>query len=79
MINAVKKSEPVLNLDRLVRSAARDETYCSYILDVVLPNGSYHSIEWFNWFWDEEVDNSDLSVKEFCLVWKAKLAKKEAI
>ena len=78
MIKAAKKKEPVLNLDRLVRSAARDEEYCSYILDVVMPNGSYHSIEWFNWFWDEEVAKSDLSVKEFCLVWKAKLAKGEA-
>ena len=79
MIKAAKKGGPVLNIDRLVRSAAREEAYCAFILDGIgLVDGSDYSIEWFDWFWDEEVANSDLSVKEFCLVWKAKLAKGEA-
>ena len=79
MIKAAKKDGPVLNIDRLVRSAVRNEEYCSFILDAIgLVDGSDYSIEWLEWFWDEEVAKSDLTVKEFCLVWKAKLAKGEA-
>ena len=41
MIKAAKKDGPVLNIDRLVRSAAREEAYCAFILDAIgLVDGS---------------------------------------
>ena len=68
MLNKVEK-EPVLNLDRMVRSAtagSAGEPYCGLIVDCL-----WQTKTWLNMtiadiesFWDEAAE-SDLTVREF--------------
>lgn len=68
MINKVSK-EPVLNLDRMVRSAtagSAGEPYCQIIVDCLwqLPGFKALSVDGIWGFWDEAA-KSDLTVREF--------------